>query len=252
MTGSELRLLSFPKAMTAKKENQQEKKVFIKKMFDDIAPDYDRLNRIISFYLDFSWRKKSTEFLQNSNLVLDLCAGTGDMALALLSHSDFKGKIVLCDFSWEMLKIAQEKLQKFLLENRIFLVCGDVEKLPFKAAMFEGVSLGFSLRNLNSQEDFYQETKRVLKPGGLASLLEIAHPENFLFSKIFYLYFYKWVPRFSRFFTRKRYAYQYLPGSLKIFPKQKEVVNFIKTFDFKDVEYRNIMGGMAAVYKLRK
>ncbi len=252
MIGSDLELVKNLEPMTLQKDNQEEKKVFIQKMFDDIAPDYDRLNRIISFNLDFIWRKKSTEILQNCNLVLDLCAGTGDMALAVFSHPDFKGQIILCDFSWEMLKLAKEKLQKYLFEDRIFLVCGDVEKLPFKAEIFDGVSLGFSLRNLNSQKDFYQETKRVLKPGGIASLLEIAHPENFLFSKIFYLYFYRWVPWFSRFFTGKRYAYQYLSGSLKIFPRQKEVVNFIKTFDFREVDYRNIMGGMAAVYKLVK
>ncbi len=252
MNGSDLKLISKLKRMTPNIYNQQEKKAFVQKMFSDIAPDYDRLNRIISFNMDFSWRKKSTEVLQTFTLVLDLCAGTGDMALALFSHKNFKGKILLCDFSYEMLLVAKKKLESYLDDQRLFLVCGDVEKLPFKAETFGGVMSGFSLRNLDSERDFYQETKRVLRPGGMASLLEIAHPENILFSKIFYLYFYKWVPWFSGFFTKRRYAYQYLPGSLKIFPRQKEVVNFMKTFDFKEVDYRNIMGGMAAVYKLVK
>src|SRR3990170_7503744 len=118
--------------MTLNNYNHPEKKVFVQKMFSDIAPDYDRLNRIISFNMDFSWRKKSTENIQNARLVLDLCAGTGDMALALFSHKNFKGKIVLCDFSFEMLILAKKKLQKYLDNHRIFLVCGDVEKLPCK------------------------------------------------------------------------------------------------------------------------
>lgn len=232
--------------------NQQGKKSFVRKMFSDIAPDYDRLNRIISFNLDYSWRKKSTEELQNCNLVLDLCAGTGDMALALLSHNNFKGKIILCDFSYEMLVLAKKKLQEYVANAQIYLVYGDAEKLPFKTETFDGLMQGFSLRNLNSQTDFYREAKRVLKKGGIASFLEIAHPDNFLFSKIFYVYFYKWIPFMSQFFTKRRYAYRYLPDSLKIFPKQKEVVEFIRTFDFEKVEYHNVMGGMAAVYKLVK
>lgn len=232
--------------------NQQEKKSFVRKMFSDIAPDYDRLNRIISFNLDYSWRKKSTEVLQNCNLVLDLCAGTGDMSLALFSHKNFKGKIILCDFSYEMLFLAKKKLQDYVDKAQIYVVCGDVEKLPFKLETFDGLMLGFSLRNLDSQTDFYSETKRVLKKGGSASFLEIAHPENFLFSKIFYVYFYKWVPFMSQFFTKRGYAYKYLPDSLKTFPKQKEVVKFIKSFDFEEVTYHNVMGGMAAVYKLVK
>jgi len=251
MNGSEPKF-SKQMELTVADFNQQEKKSFVRKMFSDIAPDYDRLNRIISFNLDYSWRKKSTEVLQNCNLVLDLCAGTGDMSLALFSHKNFKGKIILCDFSYEMLFLAKKKLQDYADEAQIYVVCGDVEKLPFKLETFDGLMLGFSLRNLDSQTDFYSETKRVLKKGGSASFLEIAHPENFLFSKIFYVYFYKWVPFMSQFFTKRRYAYQYLPDSLKIFPKQKEVVKFIKTFDFEEVTYRNVMGGMAAVYKLVK
>jgi demethylmenaquinone methyltransferase/2-methoxy-6-polyprenyl-1,4-benzoquinol methylase len=232
--------------------NRQEKKSFIRKMFSDIAPDYDRLNRIISFNLDYSWRKKSTAELQSCKMVLDLCAGTGDMASALLLHKDFKGKVILCDFSYEMLVLAKKKLQNFVDISQIYLVCGDVEKLPFKSETFDGLMLGFSLRNLDSQADFYRETKRVLKKGGRATFLEIAHPENFLFSKIFYVYFYKWVPFMSQFFTKRRYAYKYLPDSLKIFPKQKELVKFMRTFDFEKVDYHNVMGGMAAVYKLVK
>ncbi|EQB63693.1 MAG: ubiquinone/menaquinone biosynthesis methyltransferase [candidate division Zixibacteria bacterium RBG-1] len=251
MNGSEPKLSKQVELMVTD-YNQHEKKSFVRKMFSDIAPDYDHLNRIISFNLDFSWRKKSTENLEYSNLVLDLCAGTGDMASALFSHKNFKGKIILCDFSYEMLVLARKKLQNYGEKAQIYLVCGDVEKLPFKAEIFDGMMLGFSLRNLESQADFYSETKRVLQKGGTASFLEIAHPENILFSRVFYLYFYKWVPFISQFFTKRKYAYKYLPDSLKIFPKQKEVVKFIKTFDFEEVTYHNVMGGMAAVYKLVK
>lgn len=251
MNGSEPKLSQQMELMVPD-YNKEGKKSFVRNMFSDIAQDYDRLNRIISFNLDFFWRKKSTEELQNCNLVLDLCAGTGDMASALFSHKNFKGKIILCDFSYEMLVLAKKKLQNYVDKAQIYLVCGDVEKLPFKPETFDGLMLGFSLRNLDSQSDFYRETKRVLKKGGTASFLEIAHPENFLFSKIFYVYFYKWVPFMSQFFTKRRYAYKYLPDSLKVFPKQKEVVKFIKTFDFEEVTYRNVMGGMAAVYKLVK
>lgn len=219
-------------------------------MFSDLAPDYDRLNRIISFNSDRLWRRQAVRPLADCRRVIDLCAGTGDMALALLAHPKFNGTVVLSDFALPMLKLAKKKLSSFA--GRALLVCADAETLPFKREMFDGAIQGFSLRNLESLPDFAQEVRRVLAPGGVGAFLEIAHPSNGLWGKFFYAYFYELMPRVAGLFTRHRDAYRYLPASLKIFPPQKEVAALFRREGFGESEFRNLWGGLAAIYRLKK
>ncbi|MGH8005334.1 MAG: ubiquinone/menaquinone biosynthesis methyltransferase, partial [Limisphaerales bacterium] len=197
------------------------KKAYVRQMFSELAPDYDRMNRIISFNSDGHWRRRAVGSLLDCQTVLDLCAGTGDMALALFSNPNFQGIVVLSDFALPMLKLARQKLTKF--QGRAFLICADAEKLPFKPEVFDGATLGFSLRNLENLRAFAGEARRVMKAGGSGSFLEIAHPSNGLWGKLFYAYFYQLMPKMAGIFTRHRQAYRYLPESLKIFPPQPEV-----------------------------
>ncbi|HLG93979.1 MAG TPA: ubiquinone/menaquinone biosynthesis methyltransferase [candidate division Zixibacteria bacterium] len=226
------------------------KKIYIREMFSELAPDYDRLNRIISFNSDRRWRKRAVRPLLGCKMVLDLCAGTGDMALALFSNPDFRGVVVLSDFAVPMLGRARKKLKRF--QNRAFLVCADAEKLPFKPEVFDGATLGFSLRNLENLPTFAGDLRRVLKTGGVGSFLEIAHPSNELWGRLFYTYFYELMPRMAGIFTRHRQAYRYLPESLKVFPPQPEVAALFGREGFADSRYENLWGGLAAIYNVRK
>lgn len=226
------------------------KKAYVKQMFSELASDYDRLNRIISFNSDRLWRKKAVRSLDDCKTVLDLCAGTGDMALALLCDSRFQGAVVLSDFALPMLKLARKKLTKF--KGRTFLVCADAEKLPFKPEIFDGATLGFSLRNLENLNVFAGEVRRVMQPSGVGSFLEIAHPSNGLWGKLFYTYFYQLMPIMAGIFTRHRQAYRYLPESLKTFPPQLEVAALFAQEGFLGSRYQNLWGGMAAIYSVKK
>jgi demethylmenaquinone methyltransferase/2-methoxy-6-polyprenyl-1,4-benzoquinol methylase len=226
------------------------KKNFVRQMFSDLAPDYDRLNRIISFNSDRLWRNKAARPLAQARCVADLCAGTGDMAMALLSDPKFQGVVVLSDFAFPMLVLAKKKLARF--SGRAFLVCADAERLPFKPGVFDGAIQGFSLRNLGSLPDFAREVRRVLAPGGSGAFLEIAHPSNGIWGKFFYTYFYGVMPRFAGLFTRQKAAYRYLPESLKIFPLQKEVAALFKAEGFSASEFDNLWGGLAAIYRVKK
>ncbi|MFQ6003750.1 MAG: class I SAM-dependent methyltransferase, partial [Candidatus Zixiibacteriota bacterium] len=105
----------------------ESRKPYVSQMFSEISGEYDKLNRIISFCLDVMWRRKATRKLISSNLVLDFCAGTGDMAITLLSHQPFKGRVILCDFNRDMLKVAQTKLRRSELLKRVWIVLCDVE-----------------------------------------------------------------------------------------------------------------------------
>ncbi|MCI0404620.1 MAG: ubiquinone/menaquinone biosynthesis methyltransferase [candidate division Zixibacteria bacterium] len=226
------------------------KKAYVKQMFSELAPDYDRLNRIISFNSDGRWRRRAVGSLLDCQTVLDLCAGTGDMALALLSDSRFRGMVVLSDFALPMLKLARKKLAKY--QSRTFIVCADAEKLPFKSGVFDGATLGFSLRNLENLPAFAGEVRRVIQTGGVGSFLEIAHPSNGLWGKLFYAYFYHLMPKMAGVFTRHRQAYRYLPESLKTFPPQTEVATLFAREGFAESRYENLWGGLAAIYKVRK
>lgn len=235
-------------------DSQNSKKAFVRRMFDDISDRYDFLNRVISFGLDGHCRRKAIARHTEDNQVLDICSGTGDMAFELLKQRDFGGFIVLGDFSMEMHKLAGKKIEKFdggKDKKFICRVCCDAENMPFKRNVFDGVISGYSLRNLGDLRAFGTEIGRVLKPGGKGSLIDVAHPPNKFYAKLFYYYFYRLIPLISRLFTRKKYAYKYLPVSLRTFYEQSEVVSRLTSGGLSG-EYKNLLAGSAALYKLKK
>lgn len=229
------------------------KRHFITRMFEDISDRYDFLNRVISFGLDGLFRKKAVRIHSGDQLVLDICAGTGDMAKELLKDRQFKGAVVLADLSPKMLKIAMEKMRRIDLPDsaECFFVFADAEHMPFKQGSFDGIISGFSLRNLGNLEKFGRELSFVLRQGGQASLLDIAHPSNRIYAWLFHLYFYRLVPLFSQLFTRKKYAYRYLPASLRVFYRQPEVLRRLKG-DSLSGRFEDLLGGIAAIYRLSK
>lgn len=225
-----------------------QKKNFVRRMFDDISDKYDLMNRVISLGLDGPWRKKTVKPHYQDKLVLDICSGTGDMAKEILSLKNFDGFIVLGDFSAEMHRLARKKITG---NNNISFIYCDAETLPFKDSVFDGIVNGFSLRNLGNLRKFGSEINRTLNAGGQASIIDMAHPPNKIIARLFYLYFYKFTPWFSRWFTVKKYAYRYLPVSLRTFLKQPEVLENLKAEGLEG-EYKNIFGGIVAIYRLYK
>ena len=224
------------------------KKKFVRRMFDDISERYDLLNRVISFGLDGVLRKKTVSIHGDDSFVLDICSGTGDMAVELLNMNGFDGVIVMGDFSGEMHKAARKKLNG---NSNVFHVFCDAENMPFKDSSFNGIINGYSLRNLGDLKAFGTEIYRTLKSGGQSSMVDVAHPPNRMFAWFFYLYFYKLIPLLSRLFTKKKYAYRYLPVSLRTFLKQDEVLKALKESELSG-EYENVLFGAAAIYRLRK
>ena len=224
------------------------KKKFVKRMFDDISDRYDLMNRVISMGMDGPWRRRTIRPHKNDKLVLDICSGTGDMSREILKLEGFDGFIVLGDFAAEMNKLAKAKLADI---NNVCYVNCDAENLPFKPGVFDGVVNGYSMRNLGDLQRFGSEIERTLKPGGKASIIDMAHPPNKLVGWLFRIYFYRIAPWISRFFTSKEYAYKYLPLSLHTFLKQPEVLTDLKGEKLEGY-YENVFGGMVAIYRLTK
>jgi demethylmenaquinone methyltransferase/2-methoxy-6-polyprenyl-1,4-benzoquinol methylase len=226
------------------------KKTFIRGMFDDIAGKYDFLNTILSFGQDRRWRRIVVKDVPSLGTIIDLCSGGGELALELLARNDFTGEVVLADMSPGMLSILRTILPARYHERRHAVIC-DVENLPFKNGAFNGAISAFSLRNLTDLRRFSAEARRVLASGSSAHFLEIAHPPNGIVASLFKLYFYRLSPLIARLFTSKSYAYRYLPKSLLSFPYQDEVSGILGD-GWQRSSYRNICGGMAAIYSLEK
>lgn len=224
------------------------KKLFINRMFDDISGKYDFLNRVISFGFDGYLRKATVVPHAKDKTVLDICSGTGDLSRMLLKQPDFNGSIILGDFSKGMIRLAK---RKFSGNDNVFFILCDAENLPFKDSSFNGIINGYALRNLTDIGAFASEINRTLTVDGQASIIDFAHPPGKIFARLFHLYFYKILPLISSLFTKKNYAYKYLPDSLKTFLKQDDVLKTLNQ-DKLFGHYENLLKGAVAIYRLRK
>lgn len=213
-------------------------------MFDRIAPRYDLLNHLLSFGLDIYWRRLgvSLAMVRPDQRVLDLCCGTGDMALAFAAAQRDLAEIVAIDFSEEMLKIARNKYRKFILKqgrcgrrHRVQSQCqsckpvqikwlrGDAQRVDFPDASFDRISCVFGLRNLQDPAVGLREMHRLLKPTGRAVILEFALPKNPALKWLYNCYFRVLLPLIGGMISGAgSRAYQYLPASVTSFaPAEK-------------------------------
>ena len=225
-----------------------EKKSFVRRMFNDIHGNYDFINTVLSFGMDRRWRNLVIRDFSGKALVADLCGGGGQLSKMLLGKKDFSGTVIIVDLSINMIAAGKRNFSSNFA-NRAICVVADAEFLPFKNFVFDGAMSAFCLRNLSDLQLFTVEARRVLRRGGMARHLEIAHPGNKLIRTLFEFYFYRVTPFVSMALGGKKYAYKYLPASLKIFPEQSQVCDILGN-GWKKASFKNLLGGMAAVYKL--
>lgn len=212
----------------------------IERMFSDIAPTYDFLNRLLSAGIDKSWRKKAVESLApKKGLYLDVATGTADLALEIFRQNQ-EARIVGADLSMEMLKIGKKKTNG----KKIGLWKGDALNLFFKESVFDGVVCAFGIRNFADLEGGLKEMHRVLKPGGRIALLEFAVPANKVFKTVYLLYFKYILPAVGRLVSGHSEAYSYLHSSTADFPAGDELKLIFKTAGFDDVAFRPLTFGI--------
>ena len=223
-----------------------EKRAYVRSMFSSIAPTYDRLNRIISFRLDRRWRRRAVGQLRwerkPKGIYLDLCAGTLELGAALARQPGFGGSVVGADFAQSMLAFGRHKSPRLLPVN------ADALELPFPDRAFDGVMVGWGLRNLVDLDAGLGEIARVLQPGGRLVTLDMALPKHPGLRRVYQLYFARVMPWIGRLISKHTTAYQWLPESTRVFPQPGELAQRIEAQGFEAVEVELLMGGVCALH----
>ncbi|HLV38212.1 bifunctional demethylmenaquinone methyltransferase/2-methoxy-6-polyprenyl-1,4-benzoquinol methylase UbiE [Xanthomarina sp.] len=234
------------------KDSDLGKKEQVTKMFDAISKEYDGLNRVISFGIDIKWRKKVVALVAKTqaNSVLDIATGTGDLAINL-AQTNAK-QIIGLDISKGMLEVGKQKVLNKNLQDRIEMVVGDSENLPFEDNHFDAITVGFGIRNFETLEKGLSEIHRVLKPGGIFVILETSVPTKTPFKQGYNLYSKNILPIIGKLFSKDRSAYRYLSDSASVFPYGETLNNILREIGFINVESKPQTFGVATIYTSSK
>ena len=224
------------------------KKPHIERMFDDIAPRYDLLNRVLSGGIDQRWRRIVIgEVLENDpQRILDIATGTADLALQAARSSD--ANVVGVDISEEMLQVGRRKVTKADLEPRVTLQRGDAEKLPFSDRQFHAAMVAFGVRNFEDLAAGLSQIQRVLRPGGKLVVLEFSRPRAFPIKQVYAFYGRFILPLIGRLISGNSGAYTYLPESISVFPEGEEFLGWMKEAGFERLRSRRLTFGIASMY----
>lgn len=238
--------------VTPYKNSDLGKKEQVTKMFDAISKEYDGLNRVISFGIDIKWRKKVVEIVAKTKpkFILDIATGTGDMAINLAETN--ADKIVGLDISEGMLDVGKQKIIKKGLQDKIEMVVGDSENLPFKNDTFDAITVGFGVRNFETLEKGLSEIYRVLKPNGIFVILETSVPTKTPFKQGYNIYSKHILPVIGKLFSKDRSAYRYLSDSASVFPYGEALNNILRKIGFINVINKPQTFGVATIYTSSK
>jgi demethylmenaquinone methyltransferase / 2-methoxy-6-polyprenyl-1,4-benzoquinol methylase len=225
--------------------SEQEAAAWVRGMFGRIAGRYDLANHLLSSNLDRLWRRRTVRRVRHvlerpEARVLDICCGTGDLTIALARGG--RATVLGSDFCHPMLTAARKKAPA----ARLFEA--DAMHLPVGDAALDLVTVAFGFRNLTNYEAGLREMRRVLKPGGVAAILEFSQPRNALFARVYHFYSRRILPWIGGMLTGSRDAYQYLPDSIRKFPSAPELAEAMRAAGFREVRFEYLTGGAVALH----
>ncbi|HEY7497098.1 MAG TPA: bifunctional demethylmenaquinone methyltransferase/2-methoxy-6-polyprenyl-1,4-benzoquinol methylase UbiE [Vicinamibacterales bacterium] len=218
-------------------------------MFDAIAPRYDLLNHVLSAGLDTRWRNIAVDALalQPGSVVLDVCTGTGDLAIATARRVP-RSSIVGVDFAGEMLRLGLMKVRRIGLADRIHLARGDAARLPIGNGSVDAATIAFGIRNVAEPERALAEIARVMRPSGRLAILEFGQPAIPGIRTMYSWYFRYLLPAVGRLVSRHTSAYSYLPASVGTFPPPAEFARTIARHGFSHVSAVSLSFGIVYLY----
>jgi demethylmenaquinone methyltransferase / 2-methoxy-6-polyprenyl-1,4-benzoquinol methylase len=220
-------------------------------MFGQIAGRYDFLNHLLSLNIDRYWRRRTVQLVPpDGDLpILDVCTGTGDLALAYDRAAGGRVPIVAADFTYEMLAIGREKARKAGAADRVTFVEADTQALPLPADAFQIVCVAFGLRNVADTDRGLAEMARVCAPGGRIAVLEFSSPTRQPFKAVYGWYFRNVLPRIGRIVARNSGdAYEYLPTSVGEFPQGEALLARMRAAGLTETRCYPLTFGVATLY----
>lgn len=227
----------------------------VQRMFGEIAPRYDLLNHLLSMNVDRYWRRRTVKLVspQGAAPILDVCTGTGDLALAYDRAAKGQVRITGADFTPEMLEIARQKAEQNACQSRMDWVEADTQALPFDDDQFQIVCVAFGLRNVQDTNQGLREMTRVCRPGGRVAVLEFTTPRRQPLRGFYGWYFRNVLPRIGQAVARNNSAaYEYLPESVGQFYEYEQLVERMESAGLTDVKFHPFTFGIATLYVGRK
>ncbi|MDQ3950014.1 MAG: ubiquinone/menaquinone biosynthesis methyltransferase [Gemmatimonadota bacterium] len=225
-----------------------EKRAYVRRIFSEIAPRYDLLNRVLSLNVDRMWRRRAVRALAweraPDGVYIDLCAGTLDVGSELARRPGFAGLVIGADFAEPMLRAGAGKVPRSVLAP----VVADALALPIADGRAAGAIVAFGVRNLADLDAGLREARRALEPGARLVILEFSTPRAPLVRSLYHLYFRRILPFIGRIVSGHRTAYRYLPESVANFPDQAQLARRMERAGFRNVRWRALTFGIAALH----
>lgn len=230
--------------------NRQEQ---VNTVFATVANRYDLMNDLMSGGLHRVWKSDLVSLLAPPKAafpfrLIDVAGGTGDIAIQVLRRGGPLCSAVICDISPEMLDVGQTRVNRTAFADRIDLVEGNAEQLPFADNSFDAYTIAFGIRNVTHIDRALGEAFRVLRPGGRFLCLEFSEVDVPVLDRIYDFYSFAVIPRLGDLVTHSGESYRYLVESIRQFPNQETFAEMIRNTGFARVSYRNLTGGIAAIH----
>ncbi|MFW6278072.1 MAG: bifunctional demethylmenaquinone methyltransferase/2-methoxy-6-polyprenyl-1,4-benzoquinol methylase UbiE [Halorhodospira sp.] len=227
-----------------------EKSRRVASVFDSVADRYDLMNDLMSGGLHRLWKRQAIHHaqLRPGQRVLDLAAGTGDLANLAMPGIGPEGEVVMSDINLSMLARGRDRLIDQGVGTQARYVLADAEELPFPDASFDRVTIGFGLRNVTRKENALAEMRRILRPGGRATILEFSHVYMPALRPLYDLYSFRVMPLMGKLVVNDAESYRYLAESIRMHPKASELKAMMERAGFEDCDYTLLTAGVAAIH----
>lgn len=227
-----------------------EKADWVRRHFDRVAPKYDFMNTLLSFGIQYAWKRAAIRRLglAPGDQVLDVCGGTADLALMAARRIAPTGRAVVYDINFQMLRAGQPKRRGSPFASRVDFVQGDAENIVFPAGHFDAAMVGFGIRNVTHLQQGFREMHRVLRPGGKFMCLEFSKPVNPLFRWLYDRYSFYIMPLLGQLIAGSAESYSCLPETIRLFHLPEEISRILASLGFVDVRYHRLTNGIAVVH----
>ena len=232
----------------------EEKRKLVSRQFDAIAAKYDLADTVLSGGRDAGWRRKAVDLLGlgEGETVLDLCGGTGGLAVLAARKTGRGGTVIICDFNRAMMAAGRARIARGGAGGSILFLQGEAERIALADGTVDAVTIGFGLRNFVDTAGGLSEVARVLRQGGRVAILEFALPPKRGLRALYHFYSFRIMPLIARLICGTDGPHRYLVESIRVFPAPEEVVSMISRAGLIDPGILRLTGGIAVIYTARK